>query len=81
MFDPMKVALFRSEKDPDVFAFTTDETGANPPRDFAPWEFKKSGNGKRIASPVALALIRDGICLACTRSAYNRLGRDWHVIH
>jgi hypothetical protein len=28
----MNVALFPSEKDSDVFAFTTDEKGANLPR-------------------------------------------------
>jgi hypothetical protein len=91
MFDRMQVALFRSEKDPDVFAFTTDRTGANLPSDFAPWSqtpiqratragLQKSGNGTRLGSAVAQALQRDGICLACTRSTFTRLGHDWNVI-
>jgi hypothetical protein len=33
----MKVALFLSEKDAGLFAFTVDETGANLPSDLAPW--------------------------------------------
>jgi hypothetical protein len=33
----MRIYLFKSEVDAEVFGFTIDETGANLPDRFAPW--------------------------------------------
>ena len=71
----MKLTLFRSTKDPDVFGFTADPTGSNLPDEFGPWP--KAGEGTAaqayagdslggIASsdPVVRAVERDGFYLA-----------------
>ena len=71
----MKLTLFRSAKEPDVFGFTADPTGSNLPDEFAPW--RKAGEGTAaqtyaedslggIASsdPVIRAVERDGFYLA-----------------
>jgi hypothetical protein len=72
----MKLTLFRSTKEPDVFGFTADPTGSNLPDEFGPW--RKAGEGTAahayagdsldsgIASsdPVMKAVERDGFYLA-----------------
>jgi hypothetical protein len=88
----MKVRLFRSEKEPELFAYTSEQTGANLPSEFAPWiqtptgpareagsQSSKNGNG--IGAAIAEAVIRDGFCLTCSRSTSERLGLDAHSIH
>jgi hypothetical protein len=39
----MKLTLFRSTKEPDIFGFTVDPTGSNLPDEFGPW--RKAGEG------------------------------------
>jgi hypothetical protein len=39
----MKLTLFRSTKEPDMFGFTADPTGNNRPGQFGPWD--KAGAG------------------------------------
>jgi hypothetical protein len=39
----MKLTLFRSTKEPDIFGFTSDPTGNNLPGQFGPW--LKAGEG------------------------------------
>jgi hypothetical protein len=34
----MRITLFRSTKEPDVFGFTADPTGGNLPDEFGPWQ-------------------------------------------
>ena len=71
----MKLTLFRSAKEPDLFGFTADPTGSNLPEAFGPW--RKAGEGTAaqtyagdslggIASsdPVIKAVERDGFYLA-----------------
>jgi hypothetical protein len=74
----MKLTLFRSTKEPDVFGFTADPTGSNLSDEFGPW--RKAGEGTAaqayagdsldsgIASsdPVMKAVERDGFYLART---------------
>jgi hypothetical protein len=35
----MQVFTFQSDRDADVFGFTTDQAGANLPSEFAPWRY------------------------------------------
>jgi hypothetical protein len=71
----MAISLFRSTKEPDLFGFTADPTGANLPAEFAPWQ--KSGvetaaqayagsslEGLAASDPVVKAVERDGFYLA-----------------
>jgi hypothetical protein len=71
----MKLTLYRSTKEPDVFGFTADPTGNNLPDEFSPWQ--KAGEGSPaqnyagdslggIASsdPVLKAVEHDGFYLA-----------------
>jgi hypothetical protein len=39
----MKLTLFRSTTEPDIFGFTVDPTGSNLPDEFGPW--RKAGEG------------------------------------
>jgi hypothetical protein len=62
----MEIYLFVSKSQPKVRAFTCDETGANLPTDFAPWEMsvRRSAVPVRDCSdPIALALWRKGYFL------------------
>ena len=67
----MKISLFRSSKEPDVFGFTADPTGGNLPDELGPWHVAGSGTAAqayagsrldRLASfdPVVKAVERDG---------------------
>jgi hypothetical protein len=72
----MKLTLFRSTKEPQVFGFTADPTGSNLPDEFGPW--RKAGedtaaqayagdsldNGIASSDPVMKAVERDGFYLA-----------------
>jgi hypothetical protein len=42
----MKIHLFKSAREPDVFGFTGDETGNNLPVELGPWT--RSGGGAPI---------------------------------
>ena len=44
----MKVYVFRSAKDPDVYGFTSDQTGENLPADLKPWRAQGGG----VAMPI-----------------------------
>jgi hypothetical protein len=52
----MKINLFQSHTDPEVFGFTADSTGEKLPRNFGPWRLA----GKRAARQVRLAENLDG---------------------
>ena len=68
----MKIYLFRSTTDTEVFGFTDDPAGINLPVDFAPW--RRAGDGTAIylgdnsvsltgigsSEPVMAAIKRDG---------------------
>jgi hypothetical protein len=59
----MQVYLFRSEKDPDVRAFTADETGGSLPARFAPWAIANGGRSIYLGSasdPIAIDIKADG---------------------
>jgi len=71
----MKLTLFRSAKEPDIFGFTADMTGSNLPAEFGPW--LKAGestsaqtyagtslDGLASSDPVIKAVERDGFYLA-----------------
>ena len=71
----MKLTLFRSTKDPDVFGFTIEPTGCNLPDALGPW--LKAGDGTSAqtyagssldglasSDPVVKAVDRDGFHLA-----------------
>jgi hypothetical protein len=71
----MAISLFRSTKEPGVFGFTADPTGANLPAEFAPWQRSGSGtaaqayagsslDGLAASDPVVKAVERDGFYLA-----------------
>lgn len=62
----MKLALFRSTKDRDVFGFTADPAGANLPAALGPWQQAGAGSlgvgldGLATFDPVITAVERDG---------------------
>lgn len=71
----MKLSLFRSTKEPDIFGFTTDPTGSNLPDEFGPWQKAGEGtpsqayagssfDGLASSDPVIKAVERDGFYLA-----------------
>jgi hypothetical protein len=71
----MKLALFRSAKETDLFGFTTDLTGSNLPSELAPWQKAGEGScadtyavegleGLALSDPVVRALASDGFYLA-----------------
>jgi hypothetical protein len=71
----MKLALFRSAKDPDVFGFTADPAGSNLPAALGPWQKAGGGtaaqayastslDGLALSDPVIKAVERDGFFLA-----------------
>jgi hypothetical protein len=66
----MKLALFRSTKDPDVFGFTADPAGSNLPAALGPWQQADAGSlgvgleGLAMFDPVIQAVERDGFFLA-----------------
>jgi hypothetical protein len=52
----MKIHIFQSLTDPEVFGFTADLTGEKLPRNFGPWRLA----GKRAVRQVGLAENLDG---------------------
>jgi hypothetical protein len=70
----MKLYIFRSAVESDWFAFTADPTGANLPRELAPWHGTTDGAATAYAGtsvdelapsdPVLKAVDRDGFYLA-----------------
>ena len=87
----MNLYFFRSAKQPDVFSFTTDPTGANLPTKLAPWHPAGSGSatqsyaGRRLdgLGPFDLvikAVEKDGFYLA--RSGLTTSSSlEWESIH
>jgi hypothetical protein len=76
MYEGMKLTLFRSTKEPDLFGFTDDPTGSNLPDEFGPWCRAGEGTaaqayagdslsgGVASSDPVIKAVERDGFYLA-----------------
>jgi hypothetical protein len=69
----MKLYIFRSTIEADVFGFTADQTGANLPLELAPWECAigaaaiyagSSVDELAPSDPVLKAVDRDGFYLA-----------------
>ena len=74
-FDDMRLALFRSNVEPNVFGFTADPTGCNLPEEFGPWQKAAEGTsaetyagnsleGLALSDPVIRAIEHDGFYLA-----------------
>jgi hypothetical protein len=57
----MGAYLFRSKSDPDVFAFTTDETGANLPQKYGPWQSPGQGQVISVGEAALTGEIRDAL--------------------
>jgi hypothetical protein len=69
----MKIYFFVSRLEPKVTAFTSDQTGANLPLDYAPWD--RSGAGSAIPiggddGPITVAVRRDGYFLVSGRGSF-----------
>jgi hypothetical protein len=71
----MKLSLFRSTVEQNVFGFTADPTGCNLPEEFGPWQKAGEGtsahtyaenslDGLALSDPVIRAVERDGFYLA-----------------
>ena len=71
----MAIFFFRSAKEPDVFGFTADPSGANLPAEFGPWQRTGTGiaarsyagsslDGLASSDPVIKAVDRNGFYLA-----------------
>ena len=71
----MATFLFRSAREPDVFGFTADPSGANLPEELGPWRRAGAGtaaqsyagsslDGLASSDPVIKAVERDGFYLA-----------------
>ena len=46
----MKVYVFRSSKDPEVYGFTSDQTGENLPAELEPWQAQGGGAAMPIGN-------------------------------
>ena len=71
----LKLTLFRSTKEPDIFGFTSDPTGHNLPGQFGPWHKAGQGSsaqtyagnsleGLALSDPVIRAVEHEGYYLA-----------------
>ena len=71
----MKLTVFRSTREPDLFGFTADPTGSNLPEALVPWRKVGEGTaaqtcagdslgGIAASDPVIKAVERDGFYLA-----------------
>lgn len=54
----MKLHIFQSSREPDVFGFTADEAGNNLPSEFSPW--LEPGNGGETETSLGSSMMRDG---------------------
>jgi len=87
----MKITLFQSDAESSMYAYTSDERGANLPNEFAPWNrvrilnvtgcLPPQGKQKEIWAAVLQTLKRDGFSCLCTRSASVRLGLKAATVH
>jgi hypothetical protein len=79
----MKLSLFRSTVEQNVFGFTADPTGCNLPEELGPWQkagegtsaytyAEKNFEGLALSDPVIRAVERDGFYLA--RSGMTIMG-------
>jgi hypothetical protein len=84
----MKIHLFQSLREPDVFGFTGDETGANLPAELGPWAVSGSGGpletgpGDRLirhgqCGPIFVAIQRDGFYVARSETLSRDTGVPW----
>lgn len=84
----MKIHLFRSLKEPDVFGFTGDAAGVNLPAELGPWTAAGAGGplgtgpGDRIISyghsgPIFVAIQRDGFYVARSETLSRDVGIPW----
>jgi hypothetical protein len=74
----MKSHIFRSQKAPELFGFTADETGGNLPQEDGPWE--RAGNAIPLGTTMASTsprfgrqIERDGYVLVKGHSATPRV--------
>jgi hypothetical protein len=61
------IFVFISARDRAVLGFTSDQTGCNLPREYAPWEPATQGGAVLVggeSDPVTKAVRRDGFFLA-----------------
>ena len=68
---PMRVYLFVSERDTNVSAFTSDDTGGNLPADYGPWRALNGGRGMFLGSVsdrIAITVKLTGYFLVTGRS-------------
>jgi hypothetical protein len=85
----MKIHLFQSTRELDVFGFTNDETGANLPADLAPWT--RAGEGCEVetgpdiavlagvgsSDPVVSAIEHGGFYVARGETISRRTSLSW----
>jgi hypothetical protein len=85
----MKIHLFQSTRELDVFDFTSDKRGANLPADLAPWT--RSGEGCAVetgpdiavlagggsSDPVVSAIEHGGFYVARSETISRRTGIPW----
>jgi hypothetical protein len=66
----MQVYIFISEVDPNLRAFTSDETGGNLPAEHAPWRAANGGKSMIFGSdrdPIAIEVRAEGYYLVKAR--------------
>jgi hypothetical protein len=84
----MKIHIFRSNRQPDVFGFTGDATGANLPAALGPWDQStcggalEAGSGAALAGigssgPVVAAIAQEGFFIARSEVMSQTTGKPW----
>lgn len=86
----VRIALFQSRLESGMYAYTLDETGANLPDAFGPWNpiriLHVNGPGSQdrmngMGALVLQALKDDGFSCVCSRSASDRLRKSLATVH
>jgi hypothetical protein len=87
----MKIYLFQSTRELDVFGFTSDETGGRLPAELGPWTWTRSGErgtletesdtetpaGHGSSDPMMAAIERDGFYVARSETLSRLTGIPW----
>ena len=85
----MRLSLFKSTKETDLFGYTADPSGGNLPAEFGPWQKAGEGspaeahaghkpNGLSPSDPISMAVERDGFYLVRSGVAINQAPRPTH---
>jgi hypothetical protein len=83
----MKIHIFRSHREPDVYGFTLERSGINLPIELAPWTRPDEAGaidarsdtliGIGSCSPVMAAIDRDGFYVARSEIIARHTGLPW----